>query len=178
MAALPKRESPRFFKITSRRVRVVVISKIRPWLSHWDTTVNQSRRCGGPTCLLCSWGLPAIYRYVCLVIDQNGIQGLVEMRSRHYGLMEVMRNQTRGELGSVLNIRKTGEASNSPVEITVSDQEQVIEQDIARLVEVLGLPARHVTEQNVDEIAASNQKLEEVHARMSAQFNMSDQSHS
>jgi SHS2 domain-containing protein len=101
-----------------------------------------------------------------------GNQRLLELRERHLGLMELLRNQTRGELGAVLNVKKAGEAKNSPVEITSSDQEQVIEQDISRLVESLGLVARHVTEDQAEEDAAVNAKLEEVQSRMSAQFNV------
>lgn len=144
--SLPRNAGPHWLVASIRRQRVVVCSRIRHWVSHWDVTAGQSRRCGGATCLLCQLGLPKQFRYVCLVVDQSGCQRLVELRERHYGLMEILRNQQRGELGAVLVIRKTGEAKNSPVEITSTGQEQVIEQSIDRLVDSLGLPAKHVQE--------------------------------
>lgn len=141
---LERRSKVSWLSATTRRQRVVVISKIRFWVSHWDVSAGQSRRCAQATCALCQAGLPQVYRYVVLVVNSSGLQQLVELRDRHYGLMESLRNQPRGELGAVLTIRKTGDARNSPVEITSSDQEVVVEQDITRLVDCLGLPAKHV----------------------------------
>ena len=95
-------------------------------------------------------GLPRQLRYVCLVVDSNGQRALVEFRERHWPIIEVMRNAGGGEVGTVCVMHKTGEANNSPVEIRVTGKEKVISQDISRLVECLGLPAKHVNLETVE----------------------------
>lgn len=171
---LPRKKTLMFLVASTRRQRVVVVSKIRFWISHWDISVNQSRRCGGSLCWFCQMGVSSQYRYVCLVVDQAGEQKLVELRNRHYGLMERLRNQPKGELGAVLVIKKMGEARNSPVEITATDQEQVIEQDISRLVETLGLAPKFIQDAAIAEESAVDKLLEETQRRLESQFNVDD----
>ncbi len=172
MAALPRSEKLRFMEITSRRQRVVVISKFRAWLSHYDVTERKTRRCGGATCLLCQMGLASCYRYVAMVVDQNGTHKLLELRERHLGLLEVIRNDPKGEVGCILNVRKAGDAINSPVEVTCSDRQNVIEQDIQKLVDVLGLPAKFISGDVIPEDPKVIDQLEEVQNRLAAQFNV------
>jgi len=159
---LPKPKKVLWLVASQKKQRVVIISRIRFWTSHWDVTAGKSRRCAGDACQLCAAGLPQQIRYVCLVVDQLGSQRLLEFRERHYAVLETMRCQPRGELGTVIVIQKSGEAKNSPVEIKAVGQEQVIEQEISRLVESLGLPPKFLTdEQPTQPLQKENPLFEE-----------------
>lgn len=141
MSRLPSSTGPRFVEVTERRQELVVCSRVEWWVSHWDVERKRSRRCAGVGCALCAIGSPKVLRFVMLVVDQHGREGLIELRERHRQVVErIDATVTNGE-GVRIVVRKDGSAKNAPVNVQVLGVETVFRREIKLLVAAFGLPA-------------------------------------
>lgn len=146
MSALPRSESLRWLKIADRKQTIVILSDATAWASHWDVAKRRSRRCAGERCAMCALGLPVVWRYVMLVRTRIGTEELIELRERHADQLDSIRNQNGTCAGAIMMVWRSGSAINSPIEISLRDFETVQKRAIDRLVDQLGLPAKHVEE--------------------------------
>lgn len=122
--------------ITDRWQELLVISEPTHWVSHWDTHLSRSRRCGGRDCAFCAAGCEKQLRVVVLGIDAYGKEKLLELRERHREAFD----RYDSMVGVKLRVKRAGAAKNSPVDCTVLGLEHAVPRDIARLVESFGLP--------------------------------------
>lgn len=119
-------------------------------LGHWDGRLRRSRRCGGPLCALCALGwTPVSYWYIG-VLTEDGLPLVLELRSRHSSLREDLSSLGWDCVGTVLGIRKEGQAKNSPVAIVPCGKQPTEKQDISAFVAQLGLPSMWVAEVEVE----------------------------
>lgn len=144
MAKLPKPDALRWLDVSDRRQMVVCLSDAEPWVSHWDSFLRRSVRCGGSLCALCALGLPKVFRYVCLVQTREGGERLFEFRARHVDEVEAQRTEKGGLVGTQMVVYKNGVAKNSPVELVWRGKTSVVPRSIVNLVASLGLPPRFV----------------------------------
>lgn len=109
------------------------------WVSHWDTDIGRSRRCGGDECALCARGLPRVRRWVLLVELLEGDLRWLELRDRHYAQVERIQVEGGGACGRQLVVWRKGHARNAPVEVRVQEESrEVVYQDISAFVGTLG----------------------------------------
>jgi hypothetical protein len=79
-------------------------------------------------------------RFVLGVQLTDGTRGLLELRSRHRGILEILANDDREGVGAVLWMSRAGSARNSPIECEFKRfNSDVAEWDITSLVDSLGL---------------------------------------
>lgn len=155
-----KSVQPRWFKATVRRSELLFVSDVFGWVSHWDVSARRSRKCGGRSCGLCSFGYPKVARFVVVAVDQWGTDWLVELRERHREFIERLREGRGTAAGARVVVCKEGEALNSAVCFTLLGREPVVIRDISRLVDSLGLPAITVrSENNIGEITSAGLPL-------------------
>lgn len=117
----------------------IVVLGASQWLSHWDTGARRSRRCAGVDCALCARGVDTVTRYVLLVSDKHS-EYLLELRPRHYELINEIQDIHGSIVGSCLRVWRDSTAANAPVHLLyLSRDDSIVERDITRLVATLGL---------------------------------------
>ena len=127
--------------LSTRPLELLVVSEATPWTMHFDNLAKRSRRCGGPRCAMCAMGSPSETVNVLMGFDANGTRWLFELRKRHVLVLAKM-NSDRGTCaGWSVKVVKSGQAKNSPVEVSLLDWQRVEVHCIRALVESLGLPA-------------------------------------
>ncbi len=138
---LPSDPSPRFIRIEGTAITAVTVtSRVRWWRCHF-TAEGRGRRCAGNNCALCLAGSAPDLRFVLGVTMTDGTRGLLELRSRHRAVLEILADDAREGVGAVLWLCRLGTAKNSPIEIEFKRfVAGVAEWDIASLVDSLGLP--------------------------------------
>ena len=108
------------------------------YTSHWDATAGKSFRCIGAGCATCNGGVPADPRYVFLVARLgDGTRYWLELRRRHYKLLEIAEGLNHTLIGTRWSVRKEWNAANARVEITFLDWKQTDEVNVERFVESL-----------------------------------------
>ena len=133
--------SVRWFKATPKRQELLMVSELHSTLTHWDPMQRRSRRCAGRECYCCTIGMPKILRFVAMGVDDRGNDWLVEFRERHRERLNSCISEGGKLSGWRVVIRKEGTAINSAVSIELLVREYAAERDIARLVDLLYLPA-------------------------------------
>lgn len=136
MSAFPAGVKPEWAKLSTTRLELRLISKLTPWVSHYDHALNRSRKCAGPTCLLCAKGCQKQLRVVVMGLDKNNREILFELRERHREMFD----HYESSVGLVCSIRKAGGASNSKIEVVITGEFEAMERDIRPLVSCFGLP--------------------------------------
>lgn len=132
---IPK-ANPDWIQWHDRYQALTCISEATPSMTHWDTEVNRSRRCGGKECYLCAIGVQRQLRVYVLALTKDNKEVLFELRERHRDVFDGF-----GSLvGLQIRGRKIGLARNSPVEIVCGEFVYAVRRDITRLVDCLGLP--------------------------------------
>jgi hypothetical protein len=182
---LPGAVSTRWVQATERAQRLLIVSEVRHWVSHWEASSGRSRRCGGEGCALCALGGQRQLRMVVLCVDGRGNDILFEFRERHRAVLEGILERCKTTVGVRISVWKDGSAKNSPVCVKYIDQEHAQEREISRLVESFGLPPVMVTvkngqvsigelrEQTEDECEATA-LLEDVFNKAAARVRMAD----
>lgn len=137
---LPADPSPRFVRIEHGQITAVTcLSRVRWWKCHF-TAEGRGRRCAGQNCASCLAGAAPDLRFVLGVQLTDGTRGLLELRSRHRGILEILANDDREGVGAVLWLSRSGSAKNSAIECEFKRfNSDVAEWDITSLVDSLGL---------------------------------------
>lgn len=185
MSELPKAVSVRWVQPTERAQRLLIVSEVRHWVSHWEAGTRRTRRCGGEGCALCALGGQRQLRMVVLCTDGRGNDLLFEFRERHRGVLQGILERYKTTVGVRISVWKDGKAINSPVMVKAIDQEYAQEREISRLVESLGLPPVMVTVQGgqvsiqeqrpqLEEAIAQERLLEDVFDRACERVRLRD----
>lgn len=185
MSELPKAVSIRWVAATERAQRLLIVSEVRHWVSHWEASSGRSRRCGGEGCALCALGGQRQLRMVVLCVDGRGNDILFEFRERHRDVLQQILERHKTTVGVRISVWKDGGAKNSPVCVKLIDKEFAQEREIARLVESFGLPPVMVTVQggqvsigeqrpDIEEKLEVNRHLDEVFNKAAARVLRAD----
>lgn len=135
MASFGPSQAPYWPTIDGRRREYLIISEPEHWVSHWEPALRRSRRCGGPTCYQCSVGIKKQLRVVIMCVDSIGRDALIELRERHREIFDSYETT----VGLRIELRRSGTAKNSPVDMKVLSRGDAIERNIAALVRSFGL---------------------------------------
>jgi hypothetical protein len=118
----------------------LVVHGFGAWWSHWDPKRNQSFRCIRQGCSCCAEGNDAQVRYVLLVRRRGGVEKFwLELRSRHYALLERIDRLHGTVVGSSLMVKKIGRHRNAPVEVEFLDWKETEATNIERFLMSLGV---------------------------------------
>lgn len=137
--ALPPPTSPRFLKVGTELVRLHCLTRVYPWVAHYDPVLRLAVRCAGEYCGYCDAGRTPELRFVIGCYSDRAGRVLFEMRERHRGVASEMDEHCMRGVGFKLQVHRTGTAINSPIEVSVVDWVEADEWDISKLVDALGL---------------------------------------
>lgn len=140
MANLPLPSKPKWFMATQQGRELVCLSDAHFWLSHWDSDVGRSRRCGGSDCVLCAAGLRPVYRFVFLVEDRTHRDWWLELREAHRAAIESANCPSSGCCGAVFYVSRRGPGKRGRVVVDHIGIEPKQEIDCSVFVSSLGLP--------------------------------------
>lgn len=135
MAKFGESVAPYWPKIDGRRREFLVISEPESWYSHWEPGLGRARRCGGPQCMLCARGFQKQLRVVIMAVDSHGRDSLIELRERHREALDAWEST----VGLRIELRRSGTARNSPIDLKVVGQSHAAERSIGPLVRTFGL---------------------------------------
>lgn len=135
---IPKPIKTNWWKVGTDAV-ILKVYGFGAWYSHWDARKNQSYRCIRSGCSTCAGGASANIRYVLLVGEMaSSERHWLELRSRHYLLLERIEKDHGTVVGACLSVRKEFPAKNAPVCVELIDFKATEATCVLRFVESLG----------------------------------------